>query len=787
MSLSADNNESSQKSLKTIMKLFLVIFLISAGLVVSAVIFLALAQLLHKGFNEKGLLAVGKFLQRLEADPLYLWEAYSQWSESFVKAWHKGVLNAAVMVPLISPLLFVLLTIWIFIKSSYSFRLWYKLNNRFADLEDIKKMGLFDGHLMALGRFGDRILKLKRCASVLCFGETGSGKTVGVAIPSILESDNACIVAVDSCNELAKYTSGYRATLGKVFYFNWNLTDEPLNNVFYPRWNPLSGKDMPGKGEEREKYVSGLSRYFIAYNRNDDTDNDNYWEKLAMAAMDGILNFFIAKIERASANDYFLSEMLDKGRLSKEDKDLLLSYYVLMNKKYSLAAIKNIELNKLEMNNYLPVGSWEGIPKLWQGKEMNFAMFSDWLLQSYFAVKAAANNQDADGWKIVIERWIEEAKFFGYNEKALETLEKLFYLSRKQRSIIFPMVINPLSVFRNASVRERTSTSDFYMYQSRGIKNPESGNWEVVTIYSISGNKAVDFINKLFIDLLVDNNIVPQKGYGPFPLLFVMDDIEQQPRYNSLIEGLIHGSHSRMVFLLCSDYVKMMQEKYTTEGMEEIVSNAVYKLMLSDSYKTLAWKFENLAVYGTKSVQIPAGDVGSYLKAKSGLTDASYYKIIAKNLNSIKKNDLEIGDELLAAAGFYHLPIKLKCLYFLQNEELKAKATYDAYYFLDEELEKKRNVQDIETPGMIDVLHETGLDLKTAEDINIFLEDKYEEAVERRQVVADKQSALADDISSRWKSRPHVHRPQTGSEWWLDEDAFSLEGNDGEENNNPFK
>lgn len=776
---------NKKKSLKTILKLFLVIFLIVAGIVVSAIIFLALAQLFHKGFNEKGLAVVGKFLDKLQANPFYLWEAYSQWWGSFIKAWQKNSLNVAVLVPLLSPVMFVVLTIWIFIKSSYSFRLWYKLNNRFAEQEDIKNMGLFDGHLMALGKFGNQILKLKRCASVLCFGEAGSGKTVGVAIPSILESDNACIVAIDNRNELAKYTSGYRATLGKVFYFNWNLTDEPLKNEFYPRWNPLSCKDMPNKDEEREKYVAGLSRYFITNNRNDENDSDNYWEKLAMVAMDGILHFFISKIERASANDYFLSEMMDKGRLSKEDKELLLSYYVLMNKKYSLPAIKNIELNTLDMDNYLPVGSWEGIPKLWQGKEINLSMFSDWLLQCYFTVKSASKNQEVDGWKVVIERWIEEAKFFGYNEKSLETLQQLFYLSRKQRSIVFPMVINPLSVFRNSSVRERTSTSDFYMFQSRGIKNSDTGAWEVVTVYSISGNKTVDFMNKLFVDMLIDSNIVPQKGYGPFPLLFVMDDVEQQPRYESLIEGLIHGSHSRMAFLLCSDYVKMMQEKYTTEGMEEIVSNATYKLMLSDSYKTLAWKFENLAIYGTKSVQIPAGDVGSYLKAKSGLTDASYYKIIARNLNSIKKNDLEIGDEFLIAAGYYHLPIKLKCIYFLQNESLKNKATYDANYFLDEELEKKRNVQDVETPGMIEVLHEAGLDLHTEEDINIYLEDKYEEAIETRQIVADKQSALADDISSRWKSRPHVHPPQSDSEWWLDEDAFSFEGKD--ENTNPFK
>lgn len=780
------NKEMDEESPRTGLKLLIMFLGAAAGLILAAVLCFCLAQLLHKGFNDKGWEAVLRFLRKLANNPLYLAEAYSKWWLSFVKAWHRDRLTTASFIPMLPPFLFLLLTVWFFIKSSFSFQLWYKINNRFAELADVQEMGLFDGHLLALGKFGDKILKLKHCASVLCFGETGSGKTAGIAVPSILESDNACVVAADTRNELAKYTSGYRSTLGKVFYFNWNLTDEPLKNEFYPRWNPLSAKDMPPKGKGRDEYVAGLVRYFISNNRYDRNDNDNYWEKLAMAALDGILNFFISKLERAGANDYFLSEMLDKGRLSKEDKNLLLSYYVLMNQEYAQPAIKNIEENKLDMKSYLPVGSWEGIPKAWQGKEINFSMFSDWLLQSYFAVKSAAENLESDGWKIVIEHWIEEAKFFGYDERVLETLQQLFYLSRKQRSIIFPMIINPLSVFRNTSVRERTSASDFHLYQSRGIKNADSGKWEVVTIYSVTGNKAVDFIGKLFIDMLIDVNIAPQKGFGPFPLAFVMDDIEQQPRYEALIEGMGHSSQSRLSFLLLSDYVKMMEEKYTKEGMEEIVSNAAYKLMLADSYKTLAWKFENLALFGTKSVQIPATGTGNFLKNKSGLTDAGYYKIIAKNLNSIRKNDLEIGDEFLVAAGYYHLPIKLKCIYFLKNETLKEKATADANYFLDEGLEKKRNVQDIETPSLTEVLRDAGFDMRTEEDINIYLEDRYEEAIETRQVVADKQSALADDISSRWQSRSHKQHPVSDNEWWLEEDAFSFNGEEGKDIN-PFK
>ena len=101
-------------------------------------------------------------------------------------------------------------------------------------------------------------------------------------------------------------------------------------------------------------------------------------------------------------------------------------------------------------------------------------------------------------------------------------------------------------------------------------------------------------------------------------------------------------------------------------------------------------------------------------------------------------------------------------------------------------MEKKRNVQDIETPSLTEVLRDAGFDMRTEEDINIYLEDRYEEAIETRQVVADKQSALADDISSRWQSRSHKQHLVSDNEWWLEEDAFSFNGEESKDTN-PFK
>ncbi|MFR8206746.1 MAG: hypothetical protein ACLU99_10855 [Alphaproteobacteria bacterium] len=68
-----------------------------------------------------------------------------------------------------------------------------------------------------------------------------------MAIPSILRSDNCSVLAADNSGTLARYTSGYRATLGKVFYFNWDLQDDAAKGNYYPRWNPLAKEICPLK------------------------------------------------------------------------------------------------------------------------------------------------------------------------------------------------------------------------------------------------------------------------------------------------------------------------------------------------------------------------------------------------------------------------------------------------------------------------------------------------------------------------------------------------------------
>lgn len=752
---------------------------------ISGILFLSLAHLIHYGFSKENIYHIGGFILKLSTQPLFLFTAYKEWLDTFWLGYRFSQLTGAILLPLFPILLFFLIVFGTYVKSPYSFNLWFRLNNHYARFDDVRLMGLLDGFMAVLGKFQGNVLRLGKCLSIFVWGAPGLGKTTTVAIPSILESDGAGLLAIDCSGALAKYTSGYRSRLGNVFYFNWNLTDNPAKGEFWPRWNPLSDKDMPPKGHERDRYIAGIARYLLPQ------DKDNYWEKMACIAMEGLLQFFSCKISQACTNDYFLSELLDRKKLNQEDKDVLLSYYGLMPGEYADKAIENLLNDTLTIDNYLPVGSWENVPAVWQGKEFSLAMFADYLIQRYFTIMQEDANQDVGGWKIMLGELLKEASFFGYSPRALQVMQHLYYLSRKQRKIIFTIMLGPLAVFRKNSIRERTSASDISLKQVRGMKTPD-GQWAPSSVYTVSDNRASAFMVKFFADMIIETGLKKREEQAPLPLLAVMDDFERLPNFKMLHEGLTHGAAEEMSFLLLTDGVKNIQANYGVEGLEEIISNTSYKLMFAENNLRLSEHFNRLAIYGTKSVQIPSIDTGAFYKVKKGLADANYYHRIAQGLMTKSKAfEVKKGQHLLLAEGFYHLPVRVNSMFFLKDDNLKAKAALGASYLLGETFVAKREPQDMETPHLLDVLHESGIAVENENDIDKYLEGKYDEMVEDIQDAKDQSSALAEDLSMRWKSHGSSESPkkkvkisEDDKDWWLEEDSFSVGENSSA---NPFE
>lgn len=106
-------------------------------------------------------------------------------------------------------------------------------------------MGLFDGFCMVVGKYKGRLLMLKETLSTLCCAPPGTGKTVGVVIPTIFNSHGLSIVVNDPKPELCYSTTGARAKDGPVFVINWGAEDNPAEGIYYPSWNPLSPNALP--------------------------------------------------------------------------------------------------------------------------------------------------------------------------------------------------------------------------------------------------------------------------------------------------------------------------------------------------------------------------------------------------------------------------------------------------------------------------------------------------------------------------------------------------------------
>lgn len=116
---------------------------------------------------------------------------------------------------------------------------------------------------MVVGKFQGKMLKLKETLSTLCCAPPGTGKTAGVVIPTIFNSEGLSIIVNDPKPELCYQTTGARNKVGPVFVINWGKEDNPATGEYYPSWNPLSPGALPAPGPERDLYVDSMCNTLV--------------------------------------------------------------------------------------------------------------------------------------------------------------------------------------------------------------------------------------------------------------------------------------------------------------------------------------------------------------------------------------------------------------------------------------------------------------------------------------------------------------------------------------------
>ena len=166
--------------------------------VVVTVVFMYIAPILaffmQNGISKKSVEIAGLFLKKSFADFGFLWDWYLKWFKKVYR--YSGEFKISLWPPILPFISFPLILIIGGIKCPYKFQSNIHGSAHIATLRDIEKMQLlgFDGFCMVVGKFQGKMLKLKETLSTLCCAPPGTGKTAGVVIPTIFNSEGLSII-----------------------------------------------------------------------------------------------------------------------------------------------------------------------------------------------------------------------------------------------------------------------------------------------------------------------------------------------------------------------------------------------------------------------------------------------------------------------------------------------------------------------------------------------------------------------------------------------------------------
>ncbi|MBQ4471645.1 MAG: type IV secretory system conjugative DNA transfer family protein [Alphaproteobacteria bacterium] len=585
-----------------------------------------------QGLDRETFGAAFEFWKTASWNPVRYFTAYVKWWRRF----QTSPFSIGLFVPFIPILTLIGIFVRGVLKNPYKNMPNIFGEGRLATLDDIKSMsnivGLDKGICTVLGRFKGHLMKLNETLSVLACAPPGAGKTAGVVVPTIFESDGVSIIVNDPKPELCFSTSGYRSTLGPVFIINWGKADDPEKGVFYPSWNPLSPECLPPLGPARDMYIDSMNKILVAEPTG---GQDPHWSNTGRNAMAGLLHFIASKCERARANDYFVTK-LQEGSFDAEDGALLETYYLDMEDMGARMALDALRRGALTLANYAPVGTWDGLPQSWYGCEPCVAMMLEWWTDMQMRMAAEIKRRSdegdqmammADPMKDVLDAAVNECRRFGYARRAIMELNQLSTTPDKERGSIISTAFAGINIFKNSAVVARTKKSDFTFRDLRGIVDPATGKMKPVSVYlsvDLVDAAALSVITGIFVELmsnfLIANppNHVGTDGLkaGPYPVLFVLDEFPQMPKLTAVKDGPALGRGMKVAYLLIGQDLGQITGKYGKDDLETIISTTAVKIVLSQNNEQTAKRFVEMV--GNTTIEVKSTSRQEGMNAPQG-------------------------------------------------------------------------------------------------------------------------------------------------------------------------
>lgn len=477
-------------------------------------------------------------------------------------------------------------------------------------------LSLLDKRGIVLGRMGagwfSKGVLLRRDATLtaLVLAAPGAGKTSGVAMPTLLADGNEAwsMFVYDIKGELYEDTSGWRAKFGPVFRF------EPKGRSG-ARWNPLSPtRSLPG-GEAYRKVVADFDALLSDLYGAGDAAVEARTRLLKMQRGDADWRVTLA------ANPRILGAPIASESVVRARLDELIEFTVQLS---VFQADRETYLWRLASDLIPePPGGGGGNAKHFadtgrtalmgwmgytvarcerDGVEPNFGrlldFWSDGLIQFGGNPEADGEDDNKDAITSVLQSWIDECGAYGYPERYRKDLADTKSKPPNERGSVVSTAINSLSIFKIATVRDRTSTSDFSLDEIRGMKGADGKDYPV-TVYvvvSLEDIKSMAPILMMFTQAL-QNRLISQPAKvakKSRPVLFILDEFAQIPKMDCLLSGPAVGRGQRVANLLIAQSYGQIEATYGKSGVTILNDTSEWKVVFPLTDPTSAQSISNM-------------------------------------------------------------------------------------------------------------------------------------------------------------------------------------------------
>ena len=207
--------------------------------------------------------------------------------------------------------------------------------------------------------------------------------------------------------------------------------------------------------------------------------------------------------------------------------------------------------------------------------------------------------------------------------------------------------------------------------------------------------------------------------------------------------------------------------------------NTSYKIVKAPNNKKLSRQLDKLAVFATRSVQIPKIRKRYRLGRKKYFADATLFHRLAVDFNLRKNVEVDMRKhQVVLAEGYYHRPILAEQVLFNEDEAFSKKAVLDAKYVLANDVVAKKHMMDMDTPKIGEIFGEKDLGVNDLFELDQYMDEIFEKTDKEIENSNGNNKKKLENVFVDKRGLPE----EKGTDWWLEEDAFEIKKEE-----NPFE